>query len=249
MLAERRRPSRLPDAAGCLEASISSSRLGSPGEDRPHRASLSKLQSDGMPTPEATVVMRSVASSPLGLRLAVQAIAAGQVVAYPTEAVYGLGCDPLDAVAVRRILAIKRRPERKGLILIAAEFKALRPFVLPLEPARMAEIKTSWPGANTWLLPARPETPSWLTGEHETIAVRIPSHPVARALCKGWAGYGGGALVSTSANIAERPPARTALEVRRRLPQGPDLILNAPCGGHTRPSVIRDARTGQVLRT
>lgn len=191
---------------------------------------------------------RTIGPSPFGLRLAAQALAAGEILAYPTEAIFGLGCDPLDARAVRRILAIKRRPEHKGLILIAADLDALWPFILPLEPARMAEIEASWPGPNTWLLPARPETPTWLTGAHETIAVRIPDHPIARALCAAWAGYGGGALVSTSANIAARAPARTALDVRHRLPKGPDLILNARCGGNPRPSLIRDARTGRVLR-
>ena len=193
--------------------------------------------------------MRSIGTSSFGLRLAAQAIAAGELIAYPTEAVYGLGCDPLDARAVRRILAIKHRPEHKGLILIAAELDALWPFILPLEPARMAEIQASWPGPNTWLLPARPDTPPWLTGAHETIAVRIPGHPIARALCAAWSGYGGGALVSTSANIAARPAARSALEVRRRLPAGLDLILTAHCGGSPRPSIIRDARSGQVLRS
>jgi L-threonylcarbamoyladenylate synthase len=192
--------------------------------------------------------MRSIGPSPFGLRLAAQAIAAGEVIAYPTEAVYGLGCDPLDARAVRRILAMKQRPERKGLILIAADLEALWPFVLPLGPARMAEIQASWPGPSTWLLPAREGTPTWLTGEHETIAVRIPGHPLARALCAAWSRFGGGALVSTSANLAEQAPARSALEVRRAFRAGPDLILNAPCGGSARPSVIRDARTGQVLR-
>ena len=192
--------------------------------------------------------MRSIAATPFGLRLAAQGVAAGAVVAYPTEAVYGLGCDPLDALAVRRILAIKRRSERKGLILIAADIQALQPFVLPLAAARMAEVEASWPGPNTWLLPARPETPSWLTGEHDSIAVRIPGHPLARALCAAWSAYGIGVLVSTSANIAERPPARSALEVRRRLAGGPDLILNASCGSSARPSTIRDGRSGRVLR-
>lgn len=192
--------------------------------------------------------MKSIGTSAFGLRLAAQAIAAGEVIAYPTEAVYGLGCDPLDARAVRRILAMKRRPERKGLILIAADIDALRPFVLPLEPDRMAEIQASWPGPSTWLLPARDATPRWLTGEHETIAVRIPGHPLARTLCAAWADLGGGVLVSTSANIAERPPARSALAVRRAFRGAPGLILNAPCGGNARPSVIRDARTGRVLR-
>jgi L-threonylcarbamoyladenylate synthase len=191
----------------------------------------------------------SVGATAHGLRLAARTVAAGGVIAYPTEAVYGLGCDPLDADAVHRILAIKGRPQHKGLILIAANFNALLPFVVPLEAGRMAEILASWPGPNTWLLPARPEAPRWLTGAHETLAVRVPGHPVARSLCAAWARDGGGALVSTSANQAARPPARTALQVRRWLESGPDLILNAPCGSSRRPSTIRDGQTGRLLRS
>lgn len=196
-----------------------------------------------------SVNVASVGASAHGLRRAAHTVATGGVIAYPTEAVYGLGCDPLDAAAVRRILAIKQRPEHKGLILIAADFEALLPFVVPLESARMAEIVASWPGPNTWLLPARPGIPAWLTGHHDTLAVRVPGHRVARALCDAWAGYGGGALVSTSANVARRAPARNPLQVRRRLVTSPDLILCAPCGSSPRPSSIRDGRSGRSLRT
>ena len=176
--------------------------------------------------------------------MAAGAVAAGCVIAYPTEAVYGLGCDPLDWQAVRRILEIKGRSARKGLILIAADFAALAPFVESLDPERMAALAASWPGPTTWLLPARAATPQWLTGGRDTLAVRIPGHALARDLCHAW----GGALVSTSANRHARPPARTALEVRRRLGDAADLVLVAPCGGHSRPSSIRDGRTGRTLR-
>lgn len=178
------------------------------------------------------------------LRRARAVLAAGGVIAYPTEAVYGLGCNPDDAEAVRRLLALKRRDVRKGLILIAAQWAALRPYVVPLDAARMATIAATWPGPYTWLLPAHPRTPRWLTGEHETLAVRVTAHPVAAALCDAW----GGALVSTSANQAGRPPARTALQVRRRLAAPPDLLLPGACGGAARPTVIRDGRTGRAVR-
>ena len=171
-------------------------------------------------------------------------MACGGVVAYPTEAVYGLGCDPRDGAAVRRLLALKARPEGKGLILIAAAWSQLEPYVRNLEPERMAAIHATWPGPVTWLLPARPETPRWLTGDHATLAVRVTAHPMAAALCRRW----GGALVSTSANRASRPPARTALGVRRALQAGLDYLLSGPCGGAARVSSIRDGRTGAVLR-
>ncbi len=178
------------------------------------------------------------------LALAVHWIARGGLVAYPTEAVYGLGCDPRDEAAVGRLLTLKARPERKGLILIAADWCQLEPFVLSLDPDRMAVIRASWPGAVTWLLPARRDTPCWLTGNHATLAVRVTAHPVAAALCRRWCGP----LVSTSANRATRRPARTALGVRRSLGGGLDYILSGSCGGAASPSSIRDGATGAVHR-
>ncbi len=178
------------------------------------------------------------------LRVAARILANGGVVAYPTEAVYGLGCDPWDQDAVGRILAIKGRDRTKGLILIAADPILLVPFVELLPGPRMAEILGSWPGPNTWILPARPTTPSWLTGRFDTLAVRVTAHPLAAGLCRTY----GGAIVSTSANRANRPPARSAFEVRRALDQAPDYILVGACRGADRPSTIRDGRTGQVLR-
>jgi L-threonylcarbamoyladenylate synthase len=178
------------------------------------------------------------------LRLAVGWIGGGGVLAYPTEAVYGLGCDPLNPAGVQRVLEAKGRPARKGLILIAADFGQLVPFVEPLDPARMARVLETWPGPVTWLLPARRTTPPWLTGSRSTLAVRVTAHPVAAALCRAW----GGPLVSTSANRTGQSPARTALQVRLRLGAQVDFVLNGPCGGRSRPSTIRDGRSGAELR-
>jgi L-threonylcarbamoyladenylate synthase len=178
------------------------------------------------------------------LRLAARCIRDGGVVAYPTEAVYGLGCDPWDGAAVRRVLEIKRRPEYKGLILIAADFGQLEPFVQSLDEARMAAVRATWPGPNTWLLPARAETPPWLTGRHDSLAVRVTGHPLAAALCRS----AGSALVSTSANRSDLPPARTALQAHLHLGRSVDLVLAGPCGPSDRPSSIRDASTGELIR-
>ena len=178
------------------------------------------------------------------LHLAARCIEAGGILAYPTEAVYGLGCDPRDGDAVRRLLAIKRRPEDKGLILIGADYAQLRPFVAPLESDRMEAVLATWPGPVTWLLQARAGTPRWLTGRHATLAVRVTAHPLASALCRSV----GCALVSTSANVSELPPARTALEVRLAFGAQVDLVLTGPCGPRANPSTIRDGRTGAVIR-
>ncbi len=178
------------------------------------------------------------------LRLARDYLRSGGVIAYPTEAVYGLGCDPHNEGGIERLLRLKRREPDKGLILIAAEFADLQPFVQDLEPARMASIRATWPGPNTWLLPVREGTSRLLCGRFDTLAVRITAHPLAARLCRAF----GGALVSTSANLAARPPARHAWQLRRRLAAQPDYVLVGDCGGERRPSCIRDGRSGQVLR-
>jgi len=168
----------------------------------------------------------------------------GGIVAYPTEAVYGLGCDPTNEAAVRRLLALKQRPEGKGLILLAAHVEQLAPFIAPLTDALRARILPTWPGPVTWVVPVAAGTPRWLHGEHDSIAVRVTDHGVARRLCEA----AGTALVSTSANRGDQPPARTADEVERALGADLDLILDAPTGGLDRPTEIRDARDGTILR-
>lgn len=178
------------------------------------------------------------------LRRAVQLLQSGGVLAYPTEAVYGLGCDPLNRHAVERILAIKQRPVEKGLILIASRFQQLSPFLQAQAPEVQARLDESWPGPVTWLVPANPATPRWLRGVHDTLAVRVTAHPLAAALCEAF----GGAIVSTSANPAGSAPARTALQARLRCPSV-DMILHGATGRLTRPTPIRDALTGKVFRS
>ncbi|MBK1650346.1 L-threonylcarbamoyladenylate synthase [Rhabdochromatium marinum] len=178
------------------------------------------------------------------LRLARDWLRSGAVLAYPTEAVYGLGCDPGNERAITRLLRLKQRTPDKGLILIAADMTQLRPFVQELEPARMAIIQASWPGPNTWLLPVRDHVSPLLSGRFDTLAVRVTAHPLAAALCRTF----GGALVSTSANRAAQPPARQAWQLRQRLGCLPDAVLTGACGDRSRPSCIRDGRSGRVLR-
>ncbi len=183
-------------------------------------------------------------STAFQLRRAAAVLRAGGVVAYPTEGVYGLGCDPLDPVAVLQLLILKGRPLHKGLILIAADLEALHPYMGTLEPSLWRRLRRSWPGPVTWLVPAAPQVPFWLRGAHDTIALRVTAHPLAAALCRVW----GGALVSTSANPAGRPPARTALQVRRYFGDAVDLVLAGATGGLGAPTQIRDARSGRIVR-
>ncbi len=178
------------------------------------------------------------------LAAAARAVRRGGVIAYPTEAVFGLGCDPRNESAVRRILALKHRPWEKGLILIAAHPDQLAPYVLPLDPPLRARVLPTWPGPVTWLLPARPETPTWLRGAHQTLACRVTAHPIARRLCE----QAATALVSTSANPAGLPPARGAAQVRDYFPEGLDAIVDGPVDPTAGPTEIRDAHSGRVLR-
>ncbi len=177
------------------------------------------------------------------LQYAARVLRAGGVVAYPTEAVFGLGCDPWNQAAVLRLLAIKQRPMDKGLILIANRLEQLLPFLRPLGTEVEQRLRETWPGPVTWLLPARPAAPRWLRGRHSKLAVRVTAHPLAAALCEAF----GGPIVSTSANASGRPPARSALHTRLRCP-GVDLILSGATGGLARPTPIRDALSGEVHR-
>jgi len=178
------------------------------------------------------------------LRRAVACLRGGGIVAYPTEAVYGLGCDPLQGQAVARLLALKGRAAQRGLILIADRLEALERFVILPPGEAGARVRASWPGPVTWILPARAGVPWWLRGPRPGLAVRVTAHPPAAALARAF----GGALVSTSANRSGRAPARSALAVRRQLGAGVDLVLSGPLGGRRRPSEIRDAISGQVVR-
>ncbi len=184
------------------------------------------------------------APSRLHLDLACHALAAGGVVAYPTEAVWGLGCEPLNRHACERILALKSRAPRKGFILIASEFAQVAPFVAAAPKARLKPALASWPGAVTWLMPVARGVPDILTGGGETIAVRVTAHPVASALCQAY----GGAIVSTSANVSGHAPARTALKVQRAFGSRIDYLLHGDTGGAARPTPIFDLATGRQVR-
>ena len=178
------------------------------------------------------------------IREAVRHIAAGGVIAYPTDTVYGLGCNPFDGAAVLHLLALKQRSPAQGVILIGSQIDHFAPFLKPLTKAVAARVRKTNGAPVTWVLPCRSDTPAWLTGQHDTLAVRVTNHPVAAALCEAW----GGALVSTSANIHGRQPATSPLGVRKAFNGLLDYILHNTAGATNRPSTIRNGLTGEVLR-
>lgn len=180
------------------------------------------------------------------LEEAVAALNDQQVIAYATEAVFGLGCDPDSDVAVQRLLAIKQRPVEKGLILIAADMTQLLDYIdlSQLSDEQLARVEASWPGPFTWIMPARATTPVWLTGQFETLAVRVTAHPQVQALCLAF----GKPLVSTSANLTGEEPARRVTDIGELLASKLAYILPGEVGGQANPSEIKDARTGTVIR-
>lgn len=182
--------------------------------------------------------------APVQLRAACAALRAGGLIAYPTEGVWGLGCDPQSDAAVTRLLALKRRHWSKGLILVAAEFEQLEPYVqLPSRTAQKRAFAT-WPGPATWVFPASDYTSMLVSGDRNTVAIRVSAHPVVRELCLAW----GGPIVSTSANRAGHEPARSASAVRIQLGSGIAALVPGALGGLDKPTVIRDVISGLILR-
>lgn len=189
------------------------------------------------------------------IKRAVQTLHAGGVIAYPTEAVWGLGCDPFNEQAVMRLLDLKQRPWHKGLILVVANTRQLGPLfdALPTEQQQRLQTPTAYP--TTWLLPDPQHlVPQWVKGVHSPVAVRISQHPQVQQLCRAYDGM----LVSTSANRSSQPAARSLPALRRSFNMARvgmtkqtalDFILPGALGGYEQPSEIRDLVTGEILRT
>src|SRR5690554_1587960 len=167
---------------------------------------------------------------------------AGGIVAHPTEAVWGLACNPASEAATGRLLALKRRDVDKGLILVAASASQLERLVdwSELPQDRREAVLASWPGPHTWIVPATAAVPAWIRGSHAGVAVRVTGHPPAAALCSAF----GGAIVSTSANTAGAPPPHALDAFEPEILAGVDAVLEGETGRLARPTAIRDALTG-----
>lgn len=177
-------------------------------------------------------------------RRAVWLLRSGGVIAYPTESVYGLGCDPCNGDAILELLAIKRRDWRKGLILVASEIEQLKPWLAPLPQALEEKVQAAWPGPVTWLLPSAANVSPLICGIHESVAVRVSDHPVVRGLCDTF----GGAIISTSANLSTQLPCRSTACLRNQFGGSIDFIVPGKLGGQQKPTTIRNAITDEWLR-
>lgn len=177
----------------------------------------------------------------LSVAIAADVLLGGGVIAYPTEGVFGLGCLPDDLSAVARLLRIKRRDPRKGLILIASEAEQLRDWIA-MDPASLPQPDPEQP--ITWIAPASEQVSALIRGTHAGLAVRLTTNPTAAALCNATESP----LVSTSANLAGEPVARNRFVLTRKFRRWVDYIVPGDCGPATGPSEIRDLNTGAVLR-
>ena len=167
----------------------------------------------------------------------------GGLIAYPTESCYGLGCDPANRRAVQRILKLKQRPQKKGLILIASSYPQVARYLQPLTQAEQHTLQADGALAVTYLMPALPSCPRWLRGTHDTLAVRLTAHPFAQALCRST----GSALVSTSANYSGMRAAKSYAECRRIFGKSV-WVLRGRVGKRKQPSTIRAWLDGRIVR-
>ena len=177
------------------------------------------------------------------LNLSLRHLIQGGVLAYPTEAVWGLGCDPFNHHAIETLLQLKQRPVDKGLILVAADIGQFEFILFDLELTLRKKLESSWPGHVTWLVPHHQRVSSLVSGRHHSVALRVSQHPVVRALCHQF----GGPLVSTSANPQNLAPAKTQLRARCYFGKA---VVYAPgtVGKQLAPSQIKDLLSDKVLR-
>ena len=170
-----------------------------------------------------------------------QSVQSGQVIAYPTEAVFGLGCDPDNETAALEILELKQRPIEKGMILIASTYSQVAKYVndelIPFE--RRPEIFSSWPGPVTWLLPKSEAAPAWITGSQSLSLLgsqTILRYVIARR-----------SMLQCLPQPAGHAPAISSSEVAAYF--GDDLIvIDEKLGEQAKPSQIKHGVTGQILR-
>ncbi|MFK8083171.1 MAG: L-threonylcarbamoyladenylate synthase [Granulosicoccus sp.] len=182
---------------------------------------------------------------PIVLESAVRVLRSGGVIAYPTEAVFGLGCDPHNQTALQRIIDIKGRDAHKGFILIASDQSQLIEYLEPISVEQQIKLDEYWPGPVTFVIPARATIRNTLlAGYRDTLAVRVSSHPLVVSLCEMY----GGAIVSTSANRSGEPALCAAQDVIQLLGTDLDLVIDAPAGTLDSPTKIFELASGKQLR-
>ncbi len=185
--------------------------------------------------------MRIVAPDAAGLAAAVEALRAGEVVAYPVETVYGLAVDPFSGPAIQRLFEVKGRDAGNPILLIVAGETQLSQVAREISGRAAACIEAFWPGPLSLLLPKAGALPESITAGKPAVCVRCPAAAAARELCSLF----GGALTSTSANRSGAAPATSLQQLA--LP-GVALGIDAGALPSGPPSTIFDPARGRVLR-
>ena len=181
----------------------------------------------------------------LNIQRACQSLKQGNVIAYPTEAVWGLGCDPQNEAAVGKILRLKNRPVHKGLILVSGSIAQFEPLLNKLSREQRDKLIASWPGHITWLVPDSDNlTPEWIKGDHQSVAIRVSGHTIVQELCSAF----GGPIVSTSANEAGEEAIRSRLILEDKFADKIACIVDGGLGQAAKPSEMRDLLSGRVIR-
>ncbi|RDH82835.1 MAG: threonylcarbamoyl-AMP synthase [endosymbiont of Galathealinum brachiosum] len=181
-------------------------------------------------------------SSTSQIQQAARIILDGGIISYPTESVFGLGCDPLNEKAVHRILKLKNRSVNKGLIIVAGDLKQLSPYIEISENEKQ-KILNEKP-VTTWLVNKSSLTPNWVSGKHKKVAVRISKYPLIINLCQ----LINQPLISTSANPAEAEPATTSQQSEDYFFNNIDLYIDDQSERTGQPSQIKDITTDTIIR-
>jgi L-threonylcarbamoyladenylate synthase len=175
---------------------------------------------------------------------AVKILKEGGIIVYPTEGVYGLGCDPFNETAVLRLLKIKKRSVGKGLILIAASWDQIAGLIkVKLKKSDIAKMEKGEP--TTWIFPASNKAPKWVIGKFKTIAIRVTSHKLTKKICKQF----GGPIVSTSANLEAQSPAISFSQLRKEVVVNADFIIKGRTGGLKKPTKICGFVNKEIVRS
>lgn len=175
------------------------------------------------------------------IKQAVKILQEGGIIAYPTEGVFGLGCDPFNHTAVLRLLKIKQRDVAKGLILIAASWDQVFDLI---KSNNLNLPKPNPSNPTTWVFPATKKTPAWVRGDFKSIAIRLTTHPLAKKLCQKF----GGPIISTSANLTGQVPSKNIKQAKEQFSAIIDFILPGEVGDLNKPSQICDIKTNKLIR-
>jgi len=173
-----------------------------------------------------------------------ETVVQGGLIAYPTESVFGLGCDPFNQQAVMQLLALKQRPVSKGLILIASHIEQILPLIQPVSQDDLARALKTWPGHATWVFPKSKKVPAWISGDFPSIAVRVSKHPVVKQVCDRI----NFPLVSTSANLANQENLNSIKDIKNAFGDKIQFYVDADLGLESSPSTIRDAHSLKIIR-